>query len=101
MHIAEPLFEAHHGLAAGGEAKMPGLDDPCMHRSYRNLMQVVALHGEKRIGQTLSPAPASMIEPRARVGRSFRNEPVQVANGALKPDRRRMMLSDRRKHCVV
>src|SRR5581483_3762888 len=30
MHIAEPLFEPHHRLTIGGEAKMPWLDDAGM-----------------------------------------------------------------------
>ncbi len=43
VHVAEPLFEPHHRLAAGGEAEMSRLDDSGMHRTDRDLMQALAL----------------------------------------------------------
>ena len=42
VHVAEPLFEPDHGLAVGGEAEMPGLDDAGMHRADRDLVQAFA-----------------------------------------------------------
>ena len=50
VHVAEPLFEPHHGLAAGGEAEMSGLDDAGMHRADRNLMQALALDRQELVG---------------------------------------------------
>ena len=50
VHIAKALFEPHHRLAVGGEAEMPGLDDAGMDRADRDLVQILALDGEERIG---------------------------------------------------
>ena len=47
MHIAEPFFEPDHRLAAGGEAKMSGLDDTRVHRADGYLMQRLAFDGQK------------------------------------------------------
>ena len=48
VHVAEALFEPHHGLAVGGEAEMARLDDAGMHRADRNLMQAFAFDRQKR-----------------------------------------------------
>ena len=42
VDVAEPLLQPHHGLAVGGEAEMPGLDDAGMHRPDRDLVQALA-----------------------------------------------------------
>ncbi len=52
VHIAEPLFEPYHRLAAGGEAEMSRLDDAGMHRADRNLVQALAFDGKELIGVT-------------------------------------------------
>jgi hypothetical protein len=49
--VSEPLLQPDHGLAAGGKAEMPGLDDPRMHRADRYLMQAVALRRQEAIGR--------------------------------------------------
>ena len=56
VHVAEALFEPHHGLAAGGEAKMTRLDDAGVHRPDRNLMQRFRL---RREGNRMGAAPAA------------------------------------------
>ena len=58
MHVAEPLFEPHHGLAIGGEAEMSRLDDAGMHRADRDLVQAFAFRRQKVIGGRLPLAPA-------------------------------------------
>ena len=50
MHVAQPLLEPHDGLAVGGEAEMSGLDDAGMHRADRDLVQVLALGRQERVG---------------------------------------------------
>ena len=39
VHVAEPLFQPHHGLAVAGEAEMAGLDDAGVHGTDRDLVQ--------------------------------------------------------------
>ena len=48
VDVAEPLLEPHDGLAVGGEAEMPGLDDAGMHRADRDLVQALALGRQER-----------------------------------------------------
>ena len=43
--IAQPRFQPDHGLAAGGEAEMAGLDGARMHRADRDLVHAVAPAG--------------------------------------------------------
>jgi hypothetical protein len=47
MHIAEPLLEPCHCLAAAREAEMPRLDNAGMDRADRDLVQVLSFHGRK------------------------------------------------------
>src|SRR5271169_4957241 len=49
--VAKALLESDNGFAARGEAEMTGLDDPCMHRTDRNLMQTRAFRLEKPVGR--------------------------------------------------
>ena len=51
VHVAEALFEPHHGLAVGGEAEMSRLDDAGVHRPDRNLMQRFAFDGQEIVGR--------------------------------------------------
>jgi hypothetical protein len=54
VDIAQPLFEAHDGLAIGGEAEVPGFDDARVHRADRNLVQAFAFAAQKGIGFALA-----------------------------------------------
>ena len=101
VHVAEPLLEAHHGLAVGGEAEMAGLDDAGVHRADRDLVQALALDRQERVGRRRAAGVgrarrAARGRPRRR-GRARaagparrRREAEQVADRALQPDRRRM-----------
>src|SRR5690348_3479119 len=44
--------------------------------------------------------PAAVIEPGASVRKPHRLEPVEIADGALEPDRGRVLRTDRRKASV-
>ena len=70
---------------------MPGLDDAGVHRADRDLVQVLAFHRQERIGGRLG----AVIQPGARVGQPHGFDPVQIAQRALQPDRRRMQRADR------
>ena len=109
VDVAQPLLEAHHGLAVGGEAEMAGLDDAGMHRADRDLVQALAFGRQerRRRGRT---APASRCGPSGwrtpqrpwssqgrGSGSAVRLEPEQVADGALEADRGRMRPADRGK----
>ena len=74
VHIAEPLLEPHHRFAAGVKAEVAGLDDARVHRADGDLVQPVALGGEKLVGAAFAGVrrcgaerrrygPAAMIEP--------------------------------------
>ena len=105
VDVAEALFQAHHRLAIGGEAEMAGLDDAGMHRADRDLVQALALDREEivrrlvagrtgRGGERMAHAPVAMVEPGALVRQALRVESEQVADGALEPQRRRVMQAD-------
>ena len=109
VHIAEPLLEPRHGLAIGGEAEMPRLDDAGMDRTDGNLMEPVAvhrqefvIHGIARRRRAACPerranAPLAVIEPGTLVGRIGGHMAVEIAHGAFETDRRQMKPADRRK----
>jgi hypothetical protein len=109
VHIAEPLFEAHHGLAVRGEAEMARLDDAGMHRTHRDLVQSLPAHRQEgvvgriaqrrvlRSAERRGYAPGAVVEPRALVGTAFRIDAVEIADGPLQPQRWRMRLPDRGK----
>ena len=101
MHIAQPLLEPHHRLAAGMEAEVARLDDSGMDGPDRDLMQartlgleegicvrraVVGFHASERMTQR----PSAVIEPAPVVGRSDRGEAEKIAGRPLEPARRRM-----------
>ena len=92
VHVAEALLEAHHRFAIGGEAEMARLDDACVHRADRDLMQAFALDGQERIGRRIG----TVVEPGTRVGQSVGDKTEQVAHGAFQTDRRRVHGADRR-----
>ena len=54
VDVAEALLEPHDGLAVGGEAEMPGLDDAGMHRADRDLVQALAFARQEGIGRALA-----------------------------------------------
>ena len=96
MHIAEPLFEPHDGLAVGGEAEMSGLDDAGMDRADRNLVEALALDRQERVGarpharlpgvsKGMGHAPEAEIEPGPRIGRAhgFRPKRSPIARSSL------------------
>ena len=39
VHVAQPLFQAHDGLAVAAEAEVAGLDDAGVHGADRDLVQ--------------------------------------------------------------
>ncbi len=88
VHVAEPLLEADHRLAVGGEAEMARLDDAGVHRADRDLVQAFALSRQEDVG-------LAMAQPCSRVGQSFRLQAGEIAHRALQPDRRRMHAADR------
>ena len=101
VHIAEALLQAHHRLAVGGEAEMPGLDDAGMHRADRDLVQALALGRQEGVGRRRRPAlrsrapsgcahaPAAVVEPGPRIGQPLGLRPNRSRDRALQPDRRR------------
>jgi hypothetical protein len=81
VRISEPLLEANDRFAIGGEAEMPWLDDPRVHRADRNLMQALAFRRQKVVSRgavrsrPLRPermlhAPHAMVKPGAGVGKA-------------------------------
>ena len=111
VHVAEPLLEAHHRLAAAGEAEVAGLDNAGMDRADRNLVERFAFDGQKGVGGTFGRCrraraermlhvPEAEIEPGPRVERADRLESIEAVNGAFEPDRRRMQRTDRGKFSV-
>ena len=108
VHVAQPLLQPHDGLAVGGEAEMAGLDDAGVHRPDRDLVQrrALARRGTRRHRRRPAPAAGSPSGWRSPSGRdrargassgSPRLQAVQVADGALQPQRRRMRARDRGK----
>ena len=107
VHIAEPLLEPHHRLAAGGEAEMPRLDDPGMHRADRYLVQALAFDRQEGVGARAAGAAAARAErmlhgprsrDRARAANPARHRDIAIKtlNSALEPNRRRVQRADRR-----
>ena len=105
VHIAQPLFQPHHGLAVRGEAEMAGLDDARMHGTDGNLMQAFALGRQELVAraygrhfgsrtQRVAYAPAVMVEPGPRIGQGARFQAEQILHRALQPQGRRMKLAD-------
>ena len=102
VHIAQPLLQPHDGLAVGGEAEMAGLDDAGMHRADRDLVQRRRLRPggrrrrrRRRRGRRARRADGARPSGRGRAsGASIRAalglEAVEVADGALQAQRRRM-----------
>ena len=108
VHVAQPLLEANDDPAVGGEAEMAGFDDAGVHRADRNLVQALAVHGQKRIiggiaelgwgtrAERRSKSPGAMIEPRPHIGQFRGLDAVQIADRPFEPQRRRMMPADAR-----
>ena len=112
VDVAEALLEPHHRLAVGGEAEMARLDDAGMHRPDRDLVQALALGRQEGIGRARPAAlrlarradaarPSSRDRARAARPAPAGLEPVEIADRALEPDRRRMQRADRRKASVA
>jgi hypothetical protein len=104
VHIAQPFFQPHNRIAAGGEAEMPRLDDPGVDGTDWDLMQAFSFDREKGIRSGTDAAaslserrarvPPAMIEPWARIGRSDRIEAEQILDRTLKPNGRRVQGAD-------
>ena len=94
VHVAEPLLEAHHMFAVGGEAEMSRFDDAGMHGTDRNLVQAFAFGGEESVGSSLPAIPHAVIEPGSRVGRTHGVKLEQIAYRAFQPQRWRMLGAD-------
>ncbi len=105
MHIAQPLFQPHHGLAVRGEAEMAGLDDARMHGTDGNLMQSFALGRQELIArarsrclhpraQRMPHTPAVMVEPGPRIGQGACFQAEKILDRALQPQGRRVKLAN-------
>lgn len=107
VHPAEPGLEPHYRLALGVKAEMAGFDDAGVDRSYRDLVDPLALYGKKGVrirgpivrdgisGQRSAHQPATVVEPTAPVLEPLGFEPEEIADGALEPDRRWMQPAKR------
>ena len=111
VHIAQALFQPHHGFSVGRETEMPGFDDAGMHRSDRNLVQAFALRGQESIGgggsrrggrggKRMRYSPEAEIEPRPCIRQADRLQAEQAADCAFQPYRRRVARADRGKSTV-
>ncbi len=96
MRVAQPLLQAHDGLAVGGEAEVPRLNNAGVHRPDRNLMQrrtfrgkegvcIAAGTGSLLLSERVQQSPAAVVEPAPRVGAAVGLQPVQVTDGTLQP----------------
>ncbi len=100
VRVAQVLFEPQHLLADDREAKMPRLDDARVHRANGDLVHAVAFdthegvvrwHVGVRRGRcpgvvaqrVIVRRPEPVVEPGARVGRAFGDDPQQVRRRAL------------------
>jgi hypothetical protein len=112
MDIAEPLLQAHHGFAAGVEAEVARLDDPCVDRTDRNLVQSCPLRAKEgvRVRRTvmrdapperMTHRPSAVIQPAPRVWSIDRRKSKEIAGRALEPARRSMDRRDGGKCSVV
>ena len=108
VHVAEPLLEAHDGLAVGGEAEVAGLDDAgvyrpdgdLMHRRAFGRMERIAIAAGRRrcpVAVRMAQTPAPMVEPAPVIGAAVGLQPIEVADGALQPQRGQMCEGDRGK----
>ena len=105
VHVTKPLLEAHDGLAVGGEAEVAGLDDAGVHGPDGDLMHRRAFGCKKRItiaagrrrcpiAERVAQTPASVVEPAPIIGAAFGLQPIEVADGALQPQRGQMCEGD-------
>ena len=110
MQVTEPLLQTHHGLAAGGETKVPGFDDAGVNRADGDLMQALALGRQERIGlgfafgrsalrlpEGVEDGPPVMVQPGPRIRQTLGIQARQVVQRPLQADRRRMQAPYRRK----
>ena len=61
VHVSEPLLQPDNRFAAGGEAKMPRLDDAGMHGPDRDLVQALALGGQEAVGRRRAAALDALL----------------------------------------
>ena len=96
VHPTEALLQPHHVFAIGCEAKMARLDDACVHRPDRDLVQPLALGGKEFVRRGLTcrslftermpHVPEAKIEPGPRVGCINRIKPEQITDRAFEPN---------------
>src|SRR5271166_2091572 len=90
VDIAETLLETHHGFAAGVEAEVARLDDPCVDRTDRNLVQPCALSAKEGVSvrravmcggppERMTHWPSAMIQPGPRVWSIDRRKSEEIA----------------------
>ncbi len=112
VDIAETLLEPHHGFAACVEAEVARLDDACVDRTDRNLVQSCALRAKEGVGvrravvrvgppKRMTYGPSAVIEPASRVSSIGRGKPEEIAGRAFKSTRRSMDRRHGRKRSVV
>ena len=105
VHVAQPLLQAHHGLAVAAEAEVTGLDDAGVHGADRDLVQRRADGREERVSiagggcrllraERRAHAPAAVVEPAARVRRPLGLETVKIADRPLQAQGRRVRDAD-------
>src|SRR5512133_2684594 len=111
VDVTEALFQPHDGLAIGGEAEMPRLDDAGMNRTDGDLVQVFSLGRQERVRRTLRRRHAALpervlhipeaeVEPGPGVGQPYRQDAVEIVNGPLQTYGRRMHRPDGREAIV-
>src|SRR5688500_11693141 len=108
VHIAEPLLQPHDRLTIGGETEVPGLDNSCMNRTNRNLVEVVTLDRQEAVSRPqrrsttavrykrMPDVPEAEIEPWARIGQSYSFDAMKILERTLQADGRRVPGPDRR-----
>ena len=113
VDVAEPRFQARDGLAVRGEAEMTGLDDARVYGADGNLMQALPVHRLKRVVDRIAQrcrfcdakrrtqSPRAVIEPWACIGSAGCDVAVEIGDRPLEPDRRRVILPNRRETAVL
>ena len=106
VEISQALLQPHDSLAAGREAKVARLDDPGMHRSDGDLAQALSFARQEGIGrrrrrrrrgaQGVAVGPAAVVEPGPAIQGALGFEAIEIADGPLQANRRRVPRADGR-----
>ena len=103
--VPQSLLQAHDGLAVGGEPEVAGFDDAGVNRADGDLMQRRSFCRKEGVGiaggvgplsfaERVAQTPATVVEPASLVRAPVGLQSVQVADGALQAQRRRMRTRD-------